>query len=688
MSAPFSGLSVRFLLRLAVGLMAGLLLAMVLWQALMIYLPQYRQAVALETTNTLIDELIAASLSHARERDYTVAYLAGGPLLEEALDDARENADAALNTALGQAQALPGAQDRGSPLGQALADLTANREAVQTLRQEMAGRRQPPPGQAFSTLSEMVEAENALRQTIIGGIGGRGDVSMNNAALKQALWRSGEQMGRERAILAWAIAAETSLDSLPAQVSRRFHAAGQNGNAHWRDALQLIHALDTADNRRRAGDFNSLARFFLPNDESSLRQSIGQARRAADQDLGEAYQTQRDSMLAQAETADYQLDAGQWLEQSASGLDALEVLIEAVSQDARSRARDSRLDGIWSLWTALIMLLAGLILSGLALMIVEGIGRRLHSLSTGMNQAARSHDLTFRATTGGRKELDDLARAFNYMLAQFEDMIRDISYSADTAAAEIRQLLETARSLEHGAESQDRDLDQLAAAMNQMATAVDHVADSTGEGASSANQADQTAVRGREIVGEAVGVIRRLHEESRNISKVLEAISEIASQTNMLSLNASVEAARAKEHGRGFAVVADEVRRLANKTREATAEVHALLQQFQDHSEKALAAMAGSDNEKDTENADRALEHIVASVTAIRELNSQVAMAAKEQSQVAGDMNRRINRIASVSQSTSQSAQDSAGAVSRVEQTLTRLNQLAGTFHVQPRRPD
>ncbi|MDQ2069223.1 methyl-accepting chemotaxis protein [Natronospira bacteriovora] len=676
-------MSVRWKLRLSVGLLASLLIAMVIWQALMIYLPQRAQGQTLSLANSAIDASIAASLSQAEEREQVLARLAG----ERGNTDSaasRDRGNSALEKSLHLSRALTLRSRADVRIGQAIDAVEEQHRRVDALRRQLDRNRSIDTGQWFQAMTDLIEAQSRLRLYLSAATSGESSVSLNNAAIKQKLWRAAELGSRERAVIRYAMAGQRSAGQLPSSMRQALSAQGVSAQREIRDALHLIAGLDAADTRRRAGTFNSMALFLLPDDREAIRSSIQDAMGNLEQRLTVNTTPATQVLLAQADPGEADSDLAALLRESSATMGAIEEMIDAISDDAASRARDLYADGLWSIWTVIAMLLAGLTLSVLALLTVETIGRRIASLAGTMSKAATDHDLTVRATGGGGQELDELARTFNYFQARFATLIQDIVTSANDATREMSQLLASSRFVEKGAENQDRDIDQLAAAMNQMATAVDHVADHTATAADAANEADQTARRGRTVVGEAVTVIQRLNDETANITKVLDTISEIASQTNMLSLNASVEAARAKEHGRGFAVVADEVRRLANRTREATADVQKLLGQFREHSALALRAMAGdpTDSEDGVDSADRALEAIVHSVASIRDMSNEVAAAARQQSQVATDMNRRIGNIADISQSTSASARDSATTVESVDEILGRLSRLASAFRI------
>ncbi|MFO8024773.1 methyl-accepting chemotaxis protein [Thiohalophilus sp.] len=239
-----------------------------------------------------------------------------------------------------------------------------------------------------------------------------------------------------------------------------------------------------------------------------------------------------------------------------------------------------------------------------------------------------------------------------------------------------------------GVQRQCDEIDQVATAMNEMAATVQEVAQNTENARGAANEATEQARTGALTVTEAIGVIenlsesvkqaqqviQKLSEDSTSIGSVLEVITGIAEQTNLLALNAAIEAARAGEQGRGFAVVADEVRTLAQRTQDSTKEIHAIVERIQAGVQHVVNEM-GDVTEKaehgvmQVEESAMALSEISGTVTAINDMNTQIASAAEEQSAVAEEVNRNIININQVSQETA----DGAKVMSKSSQHLSEM---------------
>ncbi|SDI12386.1 methyl-accepting chemotaxis protein [Pseudomonas benzenivorans] len=299
-------------------------------------------------------------------------------------------------------------------------------------------------------------------------------------------------------------------------------------------------------------------------------------------------------------------------------------------------------------------------------------------------------------------ELGQIGAAYNRLLQQVGNMIKAVRQAADEADGHCTYMAELAAESARSVVGQQAEIDQVATAMNEMLATSQEVARSTVEAASAADIAERETCNGQAVMSVSVAAIRelsghveglsdlmqRLTADSQEIGRVLEVISAIADQTNLLALNAAIEAARAGEQGRGFAVVADEVRSLAARTQSSAGEISLLIERLQQQTGRASAAMGASRRGSDAtlqqiEAAQGALEQIVGAVQTIRGMTNQIATAAEEQSQVADDMHRSLTHIAGVADQAALSTRDTESTSRTITQSMGGLQSMTGRFRLQ-----
>lgn len=316
-------------------------------------------------------------------------------------------------------------------------------------------------------------------------------------------------------------------------------------------------------------------------------------------------------------------------------------------------------------------------------------------------QRVAEGDLTVRAEAGANDETGRL-------MVSLAAMVADLRAAIGTIAGATRQLADAAEEVaavtvqtREGMERQDADTRTVAAAMSQMGSTVQEVAQNSLHAADAARQADEEARAGNLVVGETMAaiaglerevdrvgeVVQRLASDSEEIGKVLDVIRSVADQTNLLALNAAIEAARAGEHGRGFAVVADEVRTLASRTQESTREIQAMVERIQGGTRDAVTAMTdGRARVKATvaqsAKAKASLEAIAGAVRAISERNGQIATSAEDQRHVTEQVSRSVDGISVVARQTSDGASRSAAAGEELARLAADLQGAVGKFRV------
>ena len=296
-------------------------------------------------------------------------------------------------------------------------------------------------------------------------------------------------------------------------------------------------------------------------------------------------------------------------------------------------------------------------------------------------------------------ELGKLAQGFNEMQSNLRMLVNEVSGSVVQLGAAAEEISAVAQQSANNMGAQQHELNQLATAMNEMQATVQEVARNTNDAASAATSASDTAAQGSETVNDSIGriekvataieetalVIRQLGDDSRNIGMVLEVIQGIAEQTNLLALNAAIEAARAGEQGRGFAVVADEVRTLAKRTQDSTSQINHIISELQQRANEAGVTMQQSqDMMSETvytaREAGASIAEISSSVNSISHMNIQIATATEEQGAVSEELNRNVVNISNASEEVATGAKQMAQACNDLNLLATQLQEVVRKF--------
>jgi len=308
-------------------------------------------------------------------------------------------------------------------------------------------------------------------------------------------------------------------------------------------------------------------------------------------------------------------------------------------------------------------------------------------------------DLSSAIQVKGNNETAEILQAIKMLQARLATVMGRIQEASNTLASAITQLIQSSNATHRLMEQQHQETDMVATAMNEMSATVAEVANNTTAAADAAHQASHKAREGRMVVrhsvdgirelatgvGEAAQTIHQLETESANIGKILDVIRGIAGQTNLLALNAAIEAARAGEQGRGFAVVADEVRALAQRTQESTQEIQDMIARLQQGARSAVAMMQRGQEQAEqsvqaANETDQSLDSITQAVERINNMSDQIATAAEEQSAVVEEMNRNIERIRHLSMQTLESTDGVVSATSHLENLAGRLMELVSQY--------
>jgi methyl-accepting chemotaxis protein len=317
------------------------------------------------------------------------------------------------------------------------------------------------------------------------------------------------------------------------------------------------------------------------------------------------------------------------------------------------------------------------------------------------NIAKGEGDLTQRIPVDSKDDLGQLAISFNQVLTNLQGMIGTIQTLSENLGNEARQLSSEARDNNDGVTRQSDLISMVATAMNEMQSAIEEVAGNASRAAEVTRHAQETSEKGGRIIhdsstqvqtlaeqiSKAVEVIRKLAADSENITSVLDVIRGVAEQTNLLALNAAIEAARAGEQGRGFAVVADEVRTLAQRTQQSTEDIQRMIVTLQTGVADIVSVMeTGSEQASETKRlateAETELKVILESMNDIMDVNSSVASATEEQTQVVEEINRNIVNIDELAAESSRRSESITEISSTLDGYADELRQQTGRFKV------
>lgn len=494
-----------------------------------------------------------------------------------------------------------------------------------------------------------------------------------NLVLKQAVYDMMEFAGRERAILTRIISSGKPIDQ---------------------DSMSQLNT------NRAIVDLNLKTILRLKDSESDA--DVRKAVSNLEETFSGRFEGVRRSVYAAGQTGKYPISGKEWVDKATEGIDSILGVSVAVGHMVNDRIVPELSAARFKMGISIAVLVLTVILGiGSVFVINSKVISPMYFLNDRMSAIEKSGDLTVKIDVTSEDESGQMAATFNKMMNKFHDVVKEIHSSVEYLASSSEELSASATQIAGGSQAQSAKAAQVSTSSQEMSATITEVAKNVSSASDAARDANGVAVKGGEIVTrtiesmngisktakESSQIISTLGSRSHEIGNIINVIDDIADQTNLLALNAAIEAARAGEQGRGFAVVADEVRKLAEKTMKATKEIGDMISAMQNETQKAITSMENEVQAVNTgarlaEEAGAALKNIIDRVSVVTSMIHNITTALEQQSAATEQISGDIESVSEVIAETSKSAQQIAGASNEIAKLAVGLKINVELFKV------
>jgi len=542
-------------------------------------------------------------------------------------------------------------------------------------------------GEHWISVSTALILEGAdLRKVLFNAHDKISQVRQLNLVGKQIIWRLTEFAGRERALIGDIISTNRVLSNRNYNQLAYFRGViDQSLRDVQHLIIPIINHYRSMENQHQGFEEKSTAAL---NDFNHIFL-----------DEYEAYRIELITSLENYTASEVSASLEEWMTQSTRAIDAVHKLAEIISLITEEEVVKTSEYAELAIYLSIILLVFSIVVPLIVLNIIRVFRNQLIHLENEIVSAAKDNRIELDIDTTGNNEVSRIAQAMESIFSGFFDTSNKIAKTAMSLSVSAEELSHFSDQSTQSVRQQKHEIVEAVACMSEIEESTHRVAHHAEETVQVACNSNDYAETGNRLVKQvreeinglvqsvksAVDIIRNLEQDSGDIAEILSSIKTISDQTNLLALNAAIEAARAGEHGRGFAVVADEVRALSTKTRQSTNEIHEIVERFQSNVEQAVERMEYSSQKattvvETTSKAAQALDDIDQSVVRIGEMNRDIESIVQEQRQNVISINKNINHILSTAEASTEGSMTGTSSTADLAQLALYMRQLIDSY--------